>query len=254
MHRLLTVLTPLLLLLYVSPVSAQDKAQEDTELAKRYYKLGEELYRRADFRGAKAQFQLSYKLSKKPALLWNIARCQEPLGEHEAAVASYEGYLKSNPANAALVRTRIANLKKLMAEKQKPKPQPQPQPQPKPQPVDPPSSTRTMRIAGWSLVGVGAAAAVGGLAMGVVAGNKSDDLEAAAAEHQEYADVKDDESLAKGLETGAIVGLAVGGAALAAGAVLLVLDMTGGEGETNTAWLAPAPTASGASVAAGFSF
>ena len=264
-YRLLIFVVPLILL-WSAPAHAQDNPIGDTELAKRYYKLGEELYRRADYKGAMAQFQLSLDLSKKPALYWNIARCQESLGQHQAAVKSYEAYLASDPANAPLVRTRIENLNKLLAERAapapapkdpKPAPTPTPTPTPTPAPVPPPApepdKSNTKRIAGWTLVGVGVASAVAGLAMGLTAKSKSDALEEAAAAHEEWADREADESLARGLETGAIVGLAVGGAAVAAGVVLLVLDMTGGERES-TAWLAPAPSSTGAVVTAGFSF
>ena len=57
------------------------RAEKDIELAKEYYDLGEKLYKRSDFKGAIVNFEKSYSYSKHPELLFNIARCQESMGQ-----------------------------------------------------------------------------------------------------------------------------------------------------------------------------
>jgi tetratricopeptide (TPR) repeat protein len=101
-------------------------AQSDDELAKRYYKLGEELYNRADYEGAYKQFQQSYEISKRPALLFNMARCQESLGQHEKAIELLTEYLSSNPDNRTVIEARIANLRRLVERKRQEQASPPP--------------------------------------------------------------------------------------------------------------------------------
>jgi len=277
--------------------SAPARAQNDTGLAQRYYKLGEELYNRSAYEEALAQFKKSYEYSQKPALLYNMARGYESLGRHEKAAEFYSRYLKHNPPNAKMIKVRITNLQRLAQRKKKPQPVPQPAPQPKPasqpvaQPVvaqpatqpTPPQPTpqpspaepkpqpvmaqptpqpgqgpapksRTMWIAGWTMVGVGGAGLIAGLVLGGLAADKASWLEDQSASLKvEYADIKDEEALGRSLQTGQIVGLAAGGAIAATGVVLLILDSRKKPAERR-AWLAPAISPEGALVSAGVRF
>ncbi len=93
---------------------------EDTALAKQYYKLGEELYTRADYAGALNQFKQAYAHSRRPALLYNMARCREMLGQHEDAIDLYTQYLRSKPQHSATIEARIINLRELVKQRQAP--------------------------------------------------------------------------------------------------------------------------------------
>ena len=266
MHRK-TLLVALLTCILLPAVAS---AQGDTDLAKGYYKLGVNLYNRADYEEALDQFQKAYKHSGKAALFHNIARCYESLGKHEEAVKHYERYLEEGkPADADVIKARIANLKRLIAKKkarEKPKPASQPAkpvtkpivaPKPKPQPLKPlpvPAAPgRPMRTAGWVLVGVGGATLVAGLIMGGTAADIASSLEDQNATKQtEYESVKEEEDRGRAMETGMIIALAVGGAAVATGAVLLILDAR--KNKERRAWLAPTVTPGGAFVSGGFSF
>lgn len=282
--RLLTLLLIPTLLLPGPQALGQTSA--DDEFARKHFKLGEEYHNRADYEKALGHFTTSFELSKKPALLFNMARCQELLGEHQKAIDLYNRFLKHDPPQAELVRQRVTNLTRLverkkLKESQKeetaqpvpvpapapaPAPRPEPKAQPKPEPKaepDPapvavkPSAvepSRPMRLAGWSLVGVGAASLITGLVLGVLAADKASELEDLnAAGATEYARVTDEEDAGRSLQAGQIAALAVGGAAAAVGAVLLVLDARKAPDESR-AWLTPSVGPGGAVVTAGVRF
>ena len=244
--------------------------QGDTDLAKGYYKLGVDLYNRADYEEALKQFHKAFKHSGKATLFHNIARCNESLGKHEEAVKFYERYLKEGkPADPAVISARIANLRRLIAKKNASKPRPASRPvkpasQPAkdpgkkpvvvPVPLPPAPQGRPLRTAGWVLVGVGGASLVAGFVLGGMAADMAGTLEKKNKDQvTDYADVKDDEDTGRGYETGQILALAVGGAAAAAGVVLLILDARKQRKERR-AWLTPAFTPGGAVVTGGFSF
>ncbi len=232
------------LLLSAAPAAAQ----QDTPLAKQHYKLGAELYARADFQGALDQFNRAYQLSRRPALQWNIARCRESLGHYGLAIKTYEAYLTSNPPNAAMVRTRITNLRKLI-NRRKAASRPA-----KPVPLEPPSSGRPLRLAGWVLVGAGGASLVAGVVLGAMASGKASDLEEAnASGAARYRDWADDYDGGEALQTGQVAALIVGGALAATGVTLLVVDALGQRRERR-AWIAPKLTPTGGGLHAGFSF
>ncbi len=53
----------------------------------------EEFYRLGEFDEALQRYELSYELSQKPALLFNIGQCYRELGQYEKAAFFYEQYL-----------------------------------------------------------------------------------------------------------------------------------------------------------------
>jgi hypothetical protein len=270
----------LVVILLLSPWVAL--ADEDTELAKRYYNLGEELYNRSDYEGALKQFQQSYKLSQRPALLYNMARCQESLGQYEKAIELYNGYLKSKPDNPSTIEARIANLQKLLKKKQEGS-APQPSPPVKGEPVkaepsqppggahppggagpavgeplpppqgEPSRPSRPYRIPGWVLVGTGGALLVTGIVLGAMAASKAKDLEQANKSGKEWAEYADVEQSGRTLNKAGIATLALGGAAAATGIVLLILDMKAPK-EERRAWLTPSLAPGGAVVSGGVQF
>ncbi len=81
--------------------SAPALAQTDTDLAKQHYKLGAEMHKRADFKGALQHFRKSFELSRRAALLYNIGKCHESLGEHQKAIDYFKQYLLSKPRDIA---------------------------------------------------------------------------------------------------------------------------------------------------------
>ena len=233
-------------------------AEPDIQLAKKYFTLGSELFDRGDYKEALAQFNKSFQYSSRPELHYNMARCHELLGQHLEAKDFYERYLTSEPDNAEMIRSRVANLERLIAKKKQEDSQAnKPKVPAKGAASMPDIKTRqggAIPVAGWSLVGFGGAALVAGAVLGGLAMSKESELEQAFAEGQRtLAEIQDGEAQGEALQTGAIISLAVGGAAAAAGAILLILNSTS-KPEARQAWIAPAPGRGGGMVAAGFTW
>ncbi|MGZ6078472.1 MAG: tetratricopeptide repeat protein [Myxococcaceae bacterium] len=72
-------------------------APSDVEQARADFERGADLYRAGDFRGALAAFEAAQARAPAPQSLFNIARCQERLGQLAEAVESYSEYLASAP-------------------------------------------------------------------------------------------------------------------------------------------------------------
>ena len=85
---------------------------EDLQRARVLYEQGEALYSEARWDEAAAAFRLSYALSKKPLLLYNMASCYERMGEWEDALESLEAYRPSASADEAeTIDRRLAALR-----------------------------------------------------------------------------------------------------------------------------------------------
>jgi hypothetical protein len=117
----------------------------------------------------------------------------------------------------------------------------------RPERTEPPPS-RWKRSAGWVLVGLGGAALITGVALGLKANAIESDLQDASSQGQPYPEWRDDESLGSSLETAEIATLAVGGAAVVGGAVLLLLDHK--DSGRRRSQISPGVAVGGASVTA----
>ncbi len=240
---------PLAALVVMAPAGAL-ASETDVELAKKFYKLGAELYKRGDYKRALEQFKESHKYSKRPELLYNMGRCEEGLGHRGAAIKHYKAYLMSKPANAAEVSALVKRLEaKVKADEEAAKKKPQPEPEPEAKPG------RPLRLAGWVLTGVGVAGLVAGGVLGGLAMGKQSEVEDDYKNKKlTYPEMQSELDAGEGMELGAIIGLAVGGAVAATGAVLLIIDSMGSGGEKQSAWIAPGFSADGAAFNAGFQF
>jgi tetratricopeptide (TPR) repeat protein len=280
-----------LIVLFVASVAsvAYGQTETDEKLARNYYQLGKELYNRSDYEGALKQFKMAYQYSKKPGLLYNMARCHEFLGQLNQAIRYYKEYLGTNPKNAATVQARINNLKKRMERKEPtptpppaptpaptptPTPEPEPEPEPEPQPTpeaekpaevekepaatvvkatDEPARPRPLKWAGWITLGVGGASLVTSVVLGALAAGKASELEDANAEGREWSEVKHLKDDGDSLAGGQILTAIVGGAAMVTGAVLLYLDYRFEDRRGQTV-IAPAPIPGGALVSGTWRF
>ena len=240
----------LAVLILMAPATVQ-AGETDVELAKKFYKLGAELYKRGDYKRALEQFQEAYKYSRRPELLYNMGGCEESLGRHGAAVTHYKAYLLSKPANAeevsALVKRLEAGIKRKKEEAARKASPPEAAPKK--------GSGRPMRLAGWVLTGVGVAGLVAGSVLGGLTIAKQKDLEEAYQKKDlTYPEMQSELDAGEGMELGAIIALAAGGVVAATGAALLIVDHLRGGKERQSAWVAPGISADGAMLNAGFSF
>src|SRR3954470_9075591 len=89
-------------------------AQSDDENARRHFESGAAYLQQSDYDDALHEVQSAYNLSKRPALLLNIATVYERMGKLAQAVDALGKYLSEDPKSAerTTIETRIANLQK----------------------------------------------------------------------------------------------------------------------------------------------
>lgn len=94
-------------------------AAESMEDAKLHYRAGASHYEAGRYADAIREFQAAYDASKKPEILFNIARAHTRLGHDEEAIAFLKRYLEAAPdsADAASVRAEIEARERALAER-----------------------------------------------------------------------------------------------------------------------------------------
>ncbi|MCB9556050.1 MAG: hypothetical protein H6707_08095 [Deltaproteobacteria bacterium] len=241
------------LLFLPSPSLQAAPSPADVDLARRHYELGRTYYQQAAYAKALAAFREAYALSKRAALLYNIGKCQEALGQLSEAIASFEAYLAASSQPDPTTRARIRNLQaRLPAKSPKPtvvpivKAQPKPPKidKPKPQPAivkrahpplapiasEPkesskePSASRWIDWTAWGLVAGGGTLVATSFVLGGLAKSRSDQVNDLYKEGtHNWSDVSSKASQGRGFQTGQIVTAIVGGLAVAGGVTLLLL-------------------------------
>jgi tetratricopeptide (TPR) repeat protein len=98
--------------LLAPPVRADPRGAVDRPQAERACVDGRRLYDLGEYRGALEAFKKAYLLSESPALLYNIGRCYEQLGERRLAIERYRTFLALSPdtPDRVSVEQRIASL------------------------------------------------------------------------------------------------------------------------------------------------
>ena len=107
LHRLL--LSLFLIVLAARVASAEEPA---LRTAKRHFERGEKLYALTRFREALDEYQKAFDAKPIPDFLFNIGQCYRNLGDYDAAIFSYQKYLKLAPdaPNRDKVEQLIADL------------------------------------------------------------------------------------------------------------------------------------------------
>jgi Tetratricopeptide repeat len=174
------------LLAQVAPLGAQS----DDENARRHFESGAAYLQQSDNENALREFQAAYSLSKRPALLLNIANVYERMGKPKEAVEALTKYLAEDPkaTDRTTQETRIANLKKRAESGETTPPPaasasaapapsaPQPPTSSTPPPmVETPKPARSPnRTPAYIALGVGGATAIGAVVTGIIAKSKFD--------------------------------------------------------------------------------
>ncbi|MCA9716088.1 MAG: tetratricopeptide repeat protein [Myxococcales bacterium] len=185
-------------------VAAQEPSDDDA-----YEALTEEAairYEKKEYAAAVALFERAYEIRPEPNILFNVGRIHEEAGNLNDAIGYYERFIQDTSADydarqAALKRLtllrELVNIEKrpeTPPDQQQPPPdqqqppanvqQPPPdQQQPQNPPDDktsPPPDPRKLRIVGYSLLGAGAVALIGGGIAAGIARNKHGQLDSAA--------------------------------------------------------------------------
>jgi tetratricopeptide (TPR) repeat protein len=219
------------ILLLASPVWAQTSSNVE-EVAKRYYQLGAMLYARSDYEGAMRSFKEAYRLTPRAALLYDVARCQESLGRHRAAIVSYSDVLRiaapaetapGTPLDGDQIRQRVTNLRELVrkqdeeriaAERAREEAE-------RAAHAHPP---KRLALAGWITTGMGAATLVTGAILAGLAHARQSQVGQAGHDGQDWSQAASLDSQGRAFRTSSIALFAVGGVAAATGVTLLILD------------------------------
>jgi tetratricopeptide (TPR) repeat protein len=126
-------MTALLLIVTALAQPRAEEAQQLTEQGLAHYNVGE-------YDKAIDEFKRAYLISKRPALLFNIAQAQRLKGDCKEALQTYKAYLRADPAaNRSKIESRIAEMEKCV--KEKPEVAPPPTPESPPTPPSTPAPT-----------------------------------------------------------------------------------------------------------------
>ena len=114
----------------------------DDELGRRHFESGVAYLQESDYENALKAFDKAYALSKRPAILLNIATVHERRGDSKAAIEALKRYLEVAPEGeeAQSVKNRITNLEKRLEAAPPPAATPTPTPAPA-SPAPPPTAT-----------------------------------------------------------------------------------------------------------------
>lgn len=167
------------------------------EDARKHFEAGELYFKTSDYEGALREFQMAYKLSKRPLILLNTANVYERMGRLQDAIDSLKRYLAEDPnaKERATIELRIQNLQKRVDDQAKASADsgavgPAPSDTPPTPPVasdsataaptgstPPPVVAAPNRTPAYITWGIGGAAVVGAVITGVIAKGKYNDAD-----------------------------------------------------------------------------
>ena len=234
-HSVVLAVLCLSLALGPGPLRAQTAAptKEDLAEAKLHFQAGVKAFESGVYPTAAAEFQAAYRLSKRPDLLYNLARVAETMGQPSQAIDYLEGYLRDRPdaKDRAQVRKDMERLRRLMQAEREVQAAPVPEqpltPQPvtpkPPQPVAPPvapqptapaAPTLWQKLPPWpalTLMGGGTLLLITGFGLGGAALSTADQVQTGMTYNRDL------DSRGRSLNAAAISLDVLGGLALAAG-------------------------------------
>lgn len=190
---------------------------------------GSKHFELAEYQAAIADFKEAFRISDRPELLFNIAQAYRLANDCVQARTFYKTYLRRVPdaPNAAKVKERIDELEACANQAAVAAPPPDAAPVVVAPPIAPPIATRerTWKTkAGFASLGAGALGVGVGVVFALRGRSKADALRDACAIEctAETARTLDDAGAAA--NRNAVVGLVVGGALVATGVALVILD------------------------------
>ncbi len=247
---------------WVIATTAHAQSTSD-DLARRHFESGVAYLEESDYDNALKAFQKAYELSKRPAILLNLATVHERKSDLPSAVAALRAYLEAAPQaeHVETVRLRIQNLEKRLQEQDRAQaaesaPSAAPPPPPAPQSA-PPAPTLSQprpqaepnRLPAFISLGVGGVLAGASLATGLIAKAKYDDANASCGPHCSDAQLSDSRTFA--ITSTVLTGAAVLGVGLGIALFLTTDDSEVGKNAPRFD-VALGPTAAAASAAWSF--
>jgi tetratricopeptide (TPR) repeat protein len=217
-------------LAFAGRADAQRQRNADLRRAVLLFEESEELYNRGDFEGAATLLRRAYELHPDPTLVYNLGRSLEAMGDLDGAIEEYERYLREAPEaeDRGEVEAQLRSLRERRDRLAEATEEPAGDPIVEPGPDDEePDANEGGGISPWPFVMLGAGGVFGvvGGVCGLVGGGVHDDavnepVQAEAFRLQDQAD---------NLATVANVFFIAGAVALAAGVVVLVVELTSGD-------------------------
>jgi tetratricopeptide (TPR) repeat protein len=214
--------------LVLASARAQAQAPSSDDLARRHFDSGAAYLQESDYDNALKAFEKAYELSKRPAILINIATVEERRGNLEGAITALRKYLELEPAgeHTETTKLRLQNLEKRAAEAgPRPAPVPPPSsaqpappppaPAPTPAPKTPPPASdaggTVDRTPAYIAFGVGGVAAIGAIVTGILADSEYQ------SKKEECSPACTDEELSSGRTLATVSTVATGVAVVGAG-------------------------------------
>ncbi|MEM6955722.1 MAG: tetratricopeptide repeat protein [Myxococcota bacterium] len=232
--------------------TSSSESDERTSRARAAYAEGAAAFEQGRFAQALDRFSFAYEMSPRAELLYNIGASHDRLGQRDLALAAYQDYLEARPdaPNAAYTSARIEVLEREVAEAQAAaRAQAEAEAAEaarsdeaavapnRAEPVTPEGRRGALRPVGFTLLAVGGAAAIAGVATGVMALGERSDLEDACPDNRCSESSRGDVDRLRRLGRATDVLLFAGGAIAVAG---LVLTLVGGGEDEAGAILEPA--------------
>lgn len=219
-------------LAFAPRADAQRQRNADLRRAVLLFEESEELYNRGDFEGAATLLRRAYELHPDPTLVYNLGRSLEAMGDLDGAIAEYERYLREAPD--AEDRGEVeGQLRTLRERRDRLAEEPAAPIDDAPVEVRPDEEVDAPAVGGgvspWPfvLMGGGGVFGVVGAVCGVVGSGAHDDAVAEPIQQEAFR-LQD---RADNLATVANVFFIAGGVALAAGVVVLVVELASGDDE-----------------------
>lgn len=217
-----------LIVMAAGPVAAQES---DDDRARMHFDAGRSHYDEGAYDRARAEFLRAWELSQRAPLLLNLATVNERLANYDEAADNLERFLQLEPGNerAEMLRRRIQNLRRLARERAPAPDDPAP-------PLDGQADTRPApRPTGSDdgvLIGGAVSLAVGGVGLalwGIFGGlTMAEDSAIASGCGATVSCSRADVANLAAYGIAADVGLGVGLAGVAVGAVLVALALASG--------------------------
>jgi tetratricopeptide (TPR) repeat protein len=244
------LLVSILLLTFARMAFADDSAKHAE--AKIHYEAGDRAFRLGDFDRAIKEFKASYDLSGVPLLLYNVAQSYRQKGDTKQALFFYQQFIAAGASGDAkrIAEQRVDELKVVLDQQEKAQhapptgmglptatpqasipapPTPSTVSEPPPArnlvvPISPQESARRLKLSGIVIAAFGAASIVAGGAFYAVAKSANDSLNHPQNGTYSHSSEQNRDTFQK-LD---IAAFAVGGVALATGAVLYGLGYRNG--------------------------
>ncbi len=111
-----------------SPTASASASASVSAEATAHFEMGTRHYNLQEWGDAVREYKEAYRLAPRPETLWSIAQSQRLGGDHDAAIMTYQAFLRTSPPErqAALANEAIVKCQAALLDKRKADPNPSP--------------------------------------------------------------------------------------------------------------------------------